>query len=76
MYQRLLFIDYLGVYNVMLWPQAYAIYWSLMCYPALRQLAFVVYFSVSAACIVLVIRAVRLRASGVCGYPARLALKY
>ena len=26
-YQKLLLIDYLSVYNTMLWPQMYAIYW-------------------------------------------------
>jgi predicted membrane channel-forming protein YqfA (hemolysin III family) len=54
-YRRLLLVDYLSVFNTMLWPQMYAIHYSLMCFPDMRQAAMIAYYVISLPCALLAI---------------------
>ena len=38
-YQQLLFVDYLSVFNTMIWPEAMVIGWSFACHDTIRQTA-------------------------------------
>ena len=38
-YRRLLFVDYLSVFNTMVWPEAMVIGWSFVCHPILQYAA-------------------------------------
>ncbi|EKX48512.1 hypothetical protein GUITHDRAFT_105658 [Guillardia theta CCMP2712] len=56
-YSTLLFIDYLSVFNVMVWPEVVSIYWSFYCDPSVKLFMFVVYFSITVLCLGLALRA-------------------
>ena len=49
-YRRLLLVDYMSVFNTMLWPQMYAIHYSLMCFPEMRRTALQAYYSIAFPC--------------------------
>ena len=56
-YNMLLLVDYLSVFNVMVWPAASIIHFSFLCRPNLSTWTFYAYYVLAAAMLIVALRA-------------------